>query len=505
MLDIPFPFAPFSPLAAPAVKWRPHQLAAAEKLHESDEEHALAEITVAGGKSLILARLAQLAQESSERVLILAHNNQLVRHNMAACQTLGLAPQPCCASVGVNVFGRITVGTIQTVANRVRHFKDVSKILIDEAHLIPPDEDSQYRELFAAIPKARSRGVTGTPFRGDGSGSLEATYGPILYRYTFADALADEWVKPLRLIEADAPEIDTKGVKVNSKGEWSDKELSHRGIPLAPQHCAAMIDAMNAEERKRIIVFACDIEHADVLAAELRKRGETAQSVHSKSKNEKTAVGAFRAGQMRWLVSVAKFTTGFDEPGIDGIVLTRPIRSLVYYVQGLGRGARITPLAPDCCVVDFGGNVSRHGALDMVKVPESRQPRDKDGEGLGPCRTCKACMNDYARFFGPVCPLCDFDHRSLRVVGSDLRIAGAKDADLVTEVRQQPKWVLLNGPPTKAVHRPGWMISTEAGKAKWWPMHLPPDLTHAFLRWDARSGLVVDGLADARGQLHSAR
>lgn len=497
----PFPF-PFPPLGPQPVEWRPHQIEATDALLATKEKAALAEITVAGGKSLILARLAS---SCSGRVLVLAHNNQLVRHNMAACERIGLAPQPCCASVGVNVFGRVTVGTIQTVSGRVRHFKDVERILIDEVHLVPPNEDSQYRELFEEIPRADQRGLTGTPFRGDGTGSLESTFGPIVYRYGFAQALGDGYVKPLRLIEANAPDIDTKGVKVNASGEWSDKELSHRGIPLAPQHAAAMVDAMNAEERQRILVFACDIEHADVLANCLRALGETATAVHSKSKNEKDAVASFRAGNMRWLVSVAKFTTGFDEPGIDGIVFTRPIRSLVYYVQGLGRGARLTPLAPDCCVVDFGGNVARHGPLDMVNIPEARQAREKRDESLGPNRTCKACMNDYARFFGPVCPICDFDHRTLRIVGQDLRIAGAKDADLVSEVRAQAKWVPLTGLPTKAAGRFGWTIPTGAGKAKWWPALLPPNVAHAFVRWDARSGLVVDGVADMSGVMHTAR
>lgn len=468
----------------------------------SKEKHALAEITVAGGKSLILARMAASV---SGRSLILAHNNQLVRHNMAACQSIGVAAQPCCASVGVNVFGHVTVGTIQTVANKLRFFQDVKNIFIDECHLIPPDEDTQYRKLFDALPDSVSRGLTGTPFRA-GSGSLENTYGPILYKYGFGDALRDGYVKPLRLIEASAPDISTKGVRVNAQGEWSDKELGHRGIELAPQHVPAMISAMNIEERQRILVFACDIAHADILAQLLREHGETAQAVHSKSKNEGTAIPQFRAGRIRWLVSVAKFTTGFDEPSIDGIVLTRPIRSLVYYVQGLGRGARLTPVAPDCCVVDLGGNAARHGSLDMLKIPERREKEDDEERGvLGPMRTCQSCLEEYARFFGPVCPHCDFDHRSLRVVGSDLRIAGAKDVDLVAEVKAQPKWVQVTGAPLKAMHRQGWTIPTEAGKSKWWPQFLPRDIVQAFVRWDQKHGLLIDGLADARGELHPAR
>jgi hypothetical protein len=71
-----------------------------------------------------------------------------------------------------NAFARVTVGTIGTIINRVHLFRDVVAILVDEVHMVPPAKSSQYRKLFEKLQAAKVHGLTGTPFRADGTGDL---------------------------------------------------------------------------------------------------------------------------------------------------------------------------------------------------------------------------------------------------------------------------------------------------------------------------------------------
>ena len=66
---------------------------------------------------------------------------------------------------------------------------------------------------------------------------------------------------------------------------------------------------------------------------------------------------------MKYLVNVNVLTTGFDAPNIDCVALLRPTNSPGLYYQMVGRGFRLCEGKTDCLVLDFGGNVLRHGPV----------------------------------------------------------------------------------------------------------------------------------------------
>jgi len=58
-------------------------------------------------------------------------------------------------------------------------------------------------------------------------------------------------------------------------------------------------------------------------------------------------------------------TEGYDEPGIDCIILARPTKSALLYTQMIGRGTRPAPGKDDCLILDCADNSGRH---DLVSV-----------------------------------------------------------------------------------------------------------------------------------------
>ena len=99
---------------------------------------------------------------------------------------------------------------------------------------------------------------------------------------------------------------------------------------------------------------------------------------------------AFKAYEVRCLVSVGVLTTGFDAPGVDLIALLRPTLSAGLYSQMVGRGLRICQTKTDCMVLDYGGNVARHGPVDNICIQEQQRRGMEPGEA--PTKTCPQCQ-----------------------------------------------------------------------------------------------------------------
>lgn len=534
---------------------RQHQLEGTTALANFEGRYSVAEVTVAGGKSYMLAMLAAHYQQFG-RVVILAHTKELVEQNAKACRTLGLSVGICSASIGSNAFARVTVGTIQTVGRRTHLFKDVAAILVDEVHLVPPGRQTYYRKLFAACPHAKVHGVTGTPFRADGTGDLSKTFGPIVYRYTFLDALRDGYVKPLVPVDAGEDEmIDVEGLKTTA-GDFDLEEMAPRAIKLSPSHAKTIAEVMQKFNRRRVLVFCCSIAHVDRMEAEFKRLGAPAVGVHSLSivgKRDK-AVNAFRAGQVPILVSCAMFTTGFDVPDIDYMAFCRATKSAVYYAQGLGRGARPTPYAANCLISDFGGNIQRHGTLDAVAAAPGRMlecspaedpraacgtdwetwehgktcpncgeihrsaPKCKAcGERFDPhhhgmrcphcgqqqsdIKECGACGETYAAFLHPICPFCAFDNTAPRSEGKDLKSrGGGYEAVSVRKLIEAEPWQAIVSPPVKN-DSGGWLLTTKYTTAVW-PYESLPEPHSVYLKRAQNGRYLAAGIYDRQGRVH---
>lgn len=535
---------------------RKHQIECVHALASYAEgRFSVGEACVASGKSGMLGMLAAV-YSAHGRVLIVAHNKELVKQNAVAARLLGLNPGICSSSISVNAFARVTVGTVGTIINRVRMFRDVSAILVDEVHMVPPAKSSQYRRLFENIPHAKVHGLTGTPFRADGTGDLERTFGPIVFRYTFLEALRDGYVKPLVPVDAGEDEtIDVEGLKTVA-GDFDLDEQAPRAIKLAPSHARTIRDVMQRFNRRRVLVFCCNTEHVDKLEHQLQKLDVHAVGIHSKSELGKRdkGVDAFRAGRADVLVSCNMFTTGFDVPDIDYLAFCRATKSAVYYAQGLGRGARPTPCAVNCLVSDFGGNIQRHGTLDAVVAAPGRVLQCDNGRGPAygcgaewqtwesgktcpDCKTlhksaptckscdkrfdphfhgmrcphcgeqqsaikqCAACEQPYAAFLHPTCPFCGFDNSSVMSPGKDLKTRGGEhEAVNIRKIIESEPWQLIVSPPVKQ-NGSGWLLTTKYTTATW-PYEQLPEPHSVYLKRSSNGRYVAAAICDTNKFVH---
>ena len=93
---------------------------------------------------------------------------------------------------------------------------------------------------------------------------------------------------------------------------------------------------------------------------------------------------------LKFLANVNVLTTGFDAPNTDCVVMLRPTNSPGLLIQCAGRGTRLSPETgkSSCLFLDYGGNILRHGPLDMIKVKEPGSGKGGDA----PAKKCPQCL-----------------------------------------------------------------------------------------------------------------
>jgi len=399
------------------MKLRPYQREAIDAVISYWERgglHPLVEVATGGGKSLILGELARfVVQDCGGRVVIATHRAELIDQDARAVRSVWPeAPVAVwSASLGKRGTAAITVCGVQTVAKKAKDLGVVDVLIVDEAHLIPPDGDGQYQTLVRGLreinPALRIVGLTATPYR-LGQGYLTQGHGAlftsIVYRADVGRLIREGWLSPL-VTGAPSVQIDTASVPTRL-GEFAarDLELAADIAEVTDRVADDVVEALRLG-RTSALVFSCGVAHAGHLDEAIRARGvESAVIVGDTDQMVRQAlIGRFRRRELPVIVSCDVLTVGFDAPCVDVLALVRATQSTALYQQMIGRGLRKADGKDDCLILDYGGNIARHGPVDDVKV---REKASKKGDGEAPVKTCPNCTAEQPTS-ARVCSECD--------------------------------------------------------------------------------------------------
>jgi DNA repair protein RadD len=157
-------------------------------------------------------------------------------------------------------------------------------------------------------------------------------------------------------------------------------------------------------EDRPTLCYAVNRAHAKHLAERFDEAGGSVAYIDAyteSSDREKIFVG-FRAGAIRIIVNIGTLTTGIDLPMASCLILGRPTKSRILYVQMFGRGLRAAPGKTDLLVFDHGGSTLRLGLpreigqdrLDDGREKQSSSTKDREKPGPLPklCSECKAIV-----------------------------------------------------------------------------------------------------------------
>lgn len=366
--------------------------------------NSLIVIPTGGGKSLIIAALLQelLEQYPLMRVGIITHTKELIAQNYQELLRVWAAAPAGIYSAGIgrrDTRAAIIFMGIQSVWDKTHILGRFDLILVDEADLIGRNAATMYGKFFASLREGndelRVTGLTATPFRLD-SGRLDEGddkfFDKIVYEANVVDLIHQGFLSALVSKSAKA-HISVKGVHRRG-GEFIGGELeaaAMRGDLV--QRAAAEIAHFGAN-RRAWMAFCSGVDHSNAVRDALRALGINAESVDGTMlKGERDGIiRRFREGQVRCLTSVNVLSVGFNVPNVDLIALLRPTASARLYIQQVGRGFRLAEGKENCLVLDFAGNVKRHGPIDMVEDNERQaSEKNEDDEDVGGEIAAKVC------------------------------------------------------------------------------------------------------------------
>ncbi|MGH6895003.1 MAG: DEAD/DEAH box helicase family protein [Geminicoccaceae bacterium] len=383
---------------------RPYQRAAIDAIYAYftvESGHPLVVIPTAGGKSLVMAAFTQevLAQWPDERIIILTHVRELISQNFAELIRLWPEAPAGIYSAGLNrrdVQAQILFAGIQSIHKKAYAIQRADLVLVDEAHLIPRSANTTYRRFLGDLtrinPQLKIIGLTATPYRLD-SGMLhtgpDALFDDVAFEVSVGELIDQGYLAPLTSKQT-STQLDVSGVATRG-GEFVAGQLE--AAVDQDSITQAVIDEIVAygHDRRSWLLFCAGVDHARHVCDAVWSRGVSCATIfgHTPKVERDRIIAAFKRGEVQALASMGVLTTGFNAPGVDLIAMLRPTKSTGLYVQMAGRGTRLASGKENCLVLDFAGNVARHGPIDLVK------PRDKingEGDGEAPTRVCPACQ-----------------------------------------------------------------------------------------------------------------
>lgn len=398
---------------------RDYQDGAIEALYAwfaANDGNPLLVLPTGAGKSVIIAAFVRraLTEYPGTRILVLTHVKELIEQNHQRLKALWPEAPAGIFSASLrrrDRFDAITFAGIQSVHAKAWELGRYDLILVDEAHLIPAKGDGMYRQFLAESrrinPAIRIIGLTATPYR-LGHGLLhegdDALFDDIAYDIGIDVLLARGHLAPLTTQPVRA-RLGTEGVG-KRHGEFIPSQLAAViDVDSITEACVTEICHFG-QERRGWLVFCASVKHAGHVRDAIRAQGITAELITGQTpKGERERlIQAYQRGQIRALCNVDVLTTGFDAPHTDLLAFLRPTLSPGLYLQMAGRGMRTAPGKTDCLVLDFAGNINRHGPVDQVRPPKRPERRESAAAVEKVCPECEALVPAGVRY----CPHCQY-------------------------------------------------------------------------------------------------
>lgn len=398
------------------------------------------------GKTVIFAHIIKTMLP--KRTLVIAHRAELIyqaREKIEKAVGVHCEIEMADQVASTSLFHRtpVVVATVQTMMSkgRLERFKpqDFGVIVIDEAHHGTAATYRRIIDYFKCNDQIRVLGVTATPDRADEE-ALGQVFQSVAFEYDILSGVENGWlvdvtqqfctVKSLDFSHVRTTCGDLNGSDLAEVMEAEDNiqgvcqptlEVMHGLVPhsLDKTPVGDWGQVLKKIKPRRTIVFTASVVQAEACCNILNRAVPgMAEWVCGATEKKKRAeiLERFAHGRTAVVCNCGVLTEGFDNPGVEVIIMARPTKSRSLYAQMVGRSTRPLPgvvdglgskeerlsaikasTKPYCRIIDFVGNSGKHKlmtALDILggKVSDKAVERalkrvQKEGKPVRVCRT----------------------------------------------------------------------------------------------------------------------
>lgn len=357
-------------------KMQQEVLKALEKLQQDNKHKALLISATGTGKTYLSAFAVKKA--NPKRLLFLAHREQILKQ---ACKTFTqIIPDIQYGILSANhkdfhkPYLFATINMLSKEENLTQftptHF---DYIIIDETHRAGA---SSYLKILNYFQPQFLLGMTATPERTDGFDIYQLFDHNIAYEIRLNQAMQENLLCPFHYFGITDITVDNQ--EINDNSTFNDLTTDARVTHIINQSQYYGFSG----ERLRGLIFCSQIEEAQILSQKFNERGFNTIALSGKDSQE-TRTNAIhkleqkeRSTGLDYIFTVDIMNEGIDIPAINQIIMLRPTKSAIIFVQQLGRGLRKYPQKDYVVILDFIGNYQNNFMIPIALSGDTSYNKD---------------------------------------------------------------------------------------------------------------------------------
>lgn len=395
---------------------RPYQAAAIQSLRAGLGEGYLRQMLYGPtgcGKTALSVGLVKGARAKGKRVAFLANRIQLVDQASRTFNKYGIPHGVIQGQNSRREYEHVLVCSIQTIAKR--GIPDVDFIIIDEAHGVAGSKD--YRGIIETFAGKPVIGLSASPFAKGLGKHYDSLGGALFERMVIASSIR-ELIDEGYLVDCDiyAPsEPDMTGYK-QVRNKFGELDFSDMDVGEAADKPELIGDIVSHWFRLAkgtpTVVFASNIAHSKHIVEQFLAAGVSAEHIdcYDDTDARRDALKRFETGQTTIISNSALLAEGWDAPFCQTLILARPTKSLIRYVQMAGRVLRPSEGKTRALILDHSGTVKHLGfptddlplELDDGKPKKQSASKKKEERRPTACAKCSFMKTSHK------CPQCGF-------------------------------------------------------------------------------------------------
>jgi superfamily II DNA or RNA helicase len=384
---------------------RPHQICLLDQLDMaivSGCNRIVVQAPTGFGKTIMAAHRLRRIQDAGKRAIFIVPALSLIDQSVEKLYAEGVKDVGVIQAnhIQTNYVRPVQIASVQTLQRR--EVPDADEIIIDEVHRWYQFYPKLLTDLrFANIPIL---GLTATPW----TKGLGRHFHKLIIGATTAELIEAGYLSQFRAFAPASP--DLTGVRTIA-GDYHEGDLGEamNKTVLVADVVTTWLERANG---RPTLCFAVDRAHAKNLQTKFIEAEVPAEYIdcYTDATERKAIAKRFHAGEVKVVCNVGCLTTGIDWD-VRCIILARPTKSEILFVQMIGRGLRTADGKDDCLILDHSDNHIRLGFVtdihhdDLDQGKERIAARRTKEEALP--KKCSECA-----FLKPpkmvACPCCGF-------------------------------------------------------------------------------------------------
>ncbi|MDO5040398.1 DUF3427 domain-containing protein [Clostridium sp.] len=402
------------------------------KLRENGANKALLISSTGTGKTYLSA--FELRNYNAKKALFVVHREQLASQALNSFKNVfGDTKTMGILSGNTKDFNKeIIFSTVQTLSKDyiLEKFKqnEFDYIIIDEVHRAGAISYQKFINYFK--PKFLL-GMTATPERNDDFDIFKIFDYNIAYEIRLKQALEEDLLCPFHYFGIS--DISVNGVELNENSDFN--------LLTSKERVNHIIDKINfygySGDRVKGLIFCSNKNEAHELSNMFNERGFNTLALTSDNsqKEREKAINLLekdsKENSLDYIFTVDIFNEGVDIPSINQVIMLRPTKSSIIFVQQLGRGLRKDNSKEYVVILDFIGNYNNNFLIPIALSSDNSFNKDN----------IRKYVTEGNRII-PGCSTINFDTISKKRIFESIDNANFNDIKLIKENYKSLKMML---------------------------------------------------------------